>query len=57
MLLSAHMHILWCDYFMLAGKLENVFSLLLNEEGEDRHRLLTKHYNSDYCWNTELFNT
>lgn len=38
------------DWIKTAGILEHFFSLLLHEHGGERHGLLTKHHNSDYCW-------
>ena len=39
---------------VLTGQPEH---FLLHEQGKERHGLLTRLCNSDYCLNTELFNT
>lgn len=45
---------LFMECFVLV--LKNVFSLSLHEQRKESHGSPTKHY-SDYCCNTELFNT
>ena len=43
------------DWIKWAGIPENIFCLLQHEQEEERHGLLTKHYNSGYFWKAELF--
>ena len=42
--------VLFPDWIKWAGIPGNVFSILLHEQGEERHGLLTKLYDSDYYW-------
>ena len=50
------LHAVLCPW-KWAGIPENCFALLLYEQGEERHGILTNYFNSDYCWIIELFYT
>ena len=50
--------VLFPDWIKWAGILENVFSLLLHEQGGGETWVTNKTlYNSDYCWHTQRFNS